>query len=160
MVPTSSVTDQFPARPSPSPRRDATSRRELARVPARLSLDGSSGRAHRLGGMPARWISFAVGLWLILSPLVLGYPNVAAVLHEVAMGLLVAVGTLAALEWPLARFAVTAPAVWLVMAAGRIDWGSSLVSSNELASGLAALALVLVPSGKVAADRAPAKMAA
>jgi hypothetical protein len=132
----------------------------LARAPARLSLDGYRGRAHRLGHMRARWVSFAVGLWLILSPLVLGYPNVSAVLHEVALGLLVCVATLAALEWPLARFAVTAPALWLVTAADRIDWGSRLVASNELACGLAALVLALVPSGKVAAARSPAKMAA
>jgi len=110
--------------------------------------------------MRARWASFAVGLWLILAPLVLGYASVAAVLHEVALGLLVCVATLAALEWPPARFALVAPALWLLAASDAIDWGSTAVAANEFASGLAVLLLALVPAGKVANARAPAKMAA
>ncbi len=110
--------------------------------------------------MRARWASFAVGLWLILAPLALGYPTVAAVLHEVALGLLVSVGALAALEWRAARFALVAPALWLLAASDAIDWGSTAVAANEFASGLAVLLLALVPTGKVANARAPAKMAA
>ena len=101
-----------------------------------------------------------VGLWLILAPLALGYPTVSAVLHEIALGLLVCVGTLAALEWPAVRFALTLPAAWLVTAADAVDWGSRTVTSNELACGITVLVLALVPSGKVAGARVPAKMAA
>ena len=108
--------------------------------------------------MRARWASFVVGLWLMLAPLVIGYPTVASVLHEVALGLLVCVAALAAMEWPLARVGLAVPAVWLLAAWDAIDWGSRAVAGNELACGLAILALALVPSGK-AAD-APAKMAA
>ncbi|GEJ56732.1 hypothetical protein AMYX_14730 [Anaeromyxobacter diazotrophicus] len=110
--------------------------------------------------MRARWATFAVGLWLMLAPLVLGYPTVAAVLHDVALGLLVSVGTLAALEWPLVRFALAAPAIWLLAAADALGFGSRTVTANELASGVAVLLLALVPSGKVAEARHPAKMAA
>jgi len=110
--------------------------------------------------MRARWASFGVGLWLILAPLVLGYPSVSAVLHEVALGMLVCVGTLAALEWPVARFALAVPAGWLLAAPDAISWGSRTVAANELASGVVVLLLALVPSGKVAGARAPAKMAA
>jgi hypothetical protein len=109
--------------------------------------------------MRARWVSFAVGLWLMLAPLILGYPTVASVLHEVALGLLVCVGTLAALEWPLLRFALAVPGAWLLAAADTLGWGSRLVTTNELVSGVAVLLLSLVPSGKVAVAR-PAKMAA
>ena len=108
----------------------------------------------------ARWASFGVGLWLLLAPLVLGYPSVAAVLHDVALGMLVCVGTLAALEWPLARFALVVPAVWLGVAGGVLDWGSTIVTTNEIASGVAVLLLALVPSSRIAAARAPAKLAA
>ncbi|HTP26366.1 MAG TPA: hypothetical protein VMK12_12005 [Anaeromyxobacteraceae bacterium] len=108
--------------------------------------------------MRARWTSFGVGLWLILAPLVLGYPVVSAVLHDVALGLLVCVGTLAALEWPTARFALTVPGLWLITAPDAVGWGSHLVLANELASGLAVLVLALIPSAKLAS--APAKMAA
>ncbi len=110
--------------------------------------------------MRARWASFVAGLWLIIAPLALGYPTVSAVLHEVALGLLVCVGTLAAMEWPAARFAMLGPAAWLLTAPDAIGWGSRMVTANELASGLAVLLLALVPSGKVAGARAPAKMAA
>lgn len=108
--------------------------------------------------MRARWASFAVGLWLILAPLVIGYPTVASVLHEVALGLLVCVVALAAMEWPLARIGLAFPALWLLAASDAIGWGSRGVARNELACGLAMLVLALVPSSKPAG--APAKMAA
>lgn len=107
--------------------------------------------------MRARWASFGVGVWLIFAPLVLGYPTALAVLHEVALGLLVCVATLAALEWPAARIALAAAAGWLLLASDAIDWGSSLVAANELASGIAVLALALVPGGKLAGARATAQ---
>jgi hypothetical protein len=108
--------------------------------------------------MRARWASFVIGLWLIIAPLALGYPTAASVLHDIALGLLVCVGALASMEWPLARIGLAIPAVWLLAAWDAIDWGSRAVAANELACGVATLALALVPSGK-AAD-APAKMAA
>jgi hypothetical protein len=107
-----------------------------------------------------RWASFATGLWLLLAPLVLGYASVAAVLHEVALGLLVCVATLAALEWPQARFALLGPAAWLLTAPQILSWAGGTVRENEIASGLVLLALTLVPSGKFAAARAPAKVVA
>lgn len=110
--------------------------------------------------MRARWASFAVGLWLILAPLLLGYRTVTAVLHDIALGLLVCVATLAALEWPRARVAAAVPALWLLAAAGLLPWSSRLVSSNEVLCGAVVLALALVPGGKVAGAHAPAKMAA
>lgn len=110
--------------------------------------------------MRARWATFAVGLWLMLAPLVLGYPTVAAVLHDVALGLLLCVGTLAALEWPPLRFALAAPAVWLLAAGDALGFGSRVASANELAAGVVVLLLALVPSGKVAEARTAAKMAA
>jgi hypothetical protein len=110
--------------------------------------------------MRARWASFVVGLWVILAPLVLGYTQVAAVLHDVALGLLVCVTALAALEWPLARFATALPAIWLMVAADAIAWDSRRVTANELACGLVVLGLALVPGPKVASARAPANMAA
>ena len=110
--------------------------------------------------MRARWASFAIGLWLLLAPLLLGYPTAVAVLHDIAIGLLVCVGTLAAMEWPAARFGLVLPAGWLIAAPDAIGWGSRQVAANELACGVLVLALAAVPSGKLASARAPAKMAA
>jgi len=96
--------------------------------------------------MPARWGSFAIGIGLILAPLLIGYPTPGAVLHDIAMGLLVCIGSLAALEWPRARFAMAAPALWLV-AAGRSS-GDGAAAAAELTAGGLLLALALVPSAR------------
>ena len=100
--------------------------------------------------MRARWASFGVGLWLVFAPLVLGHASAAAVLHDVALGLLVAVGALAALEWPVARFAQLVPALWL-LAAGRAEGlgGGDPAAANQLAAGLALAGLAAFPSGRL-----------
>lgn len=98
--------------------------------------------------MYARWGSLAVGLWLVLAPLILGYGSVAPILHDVAAGVLVCMATLAALEWPLARFALAAPALWLVVAARAGSDPEATVA--ELVSGAVLLVLALVPSARFA----------
>ena len=101
-----------------------------------------------LGCMYARWGSFAAGLGLMLAPLVVGYASAAAILHDVAMGVLVCVATLAALEWPLARFVLGAPAGWLHVA-GR-GAGERPVAIVELVAGALLLVLAVVPSARPA----------
>jgi hypothetical protein len=103
--------------------------------------------------MPARWGSFAIGLGLMLAPLVLGYRTPGAVVHDVALGLLVCIATLAALEWPRVRFALAAPAVWL-LASGRTS-PDAAAGGAELSAGGLLLALALVPSVRRAPRPAP-----
>jgi len=107
----------------------------------------------RFGCMPARWGSFAIGMGLIVAPLLLGYRSPGLVLHDVAMGLLVCVAALAAFEWPRARFAMAIPALWLV-AAGRGS-GDAAAATAELGAGGLLLALALVPSARRAPRPAP-----
>jgi hypothetical protein len=109
--------------------------------------------------MRARWATFGVGLWLILAPLVLGYANVVSVLHDVALGLLVAVVALAALEWPLARFGLLLPAAWLLAAPQAMGWAST-AAANERACGVVMILLALVPSRRLATAPTTAKVAA
>jgi hypothetical protein len=97
-----------------------------------------------LSRMAARWASFGVGLWLMLAPLVLGYGAIAPVLHGVLVGLLVCIVTLAAFEWPEARFAVGLPALWLAATAHlSADRAAAAV---EVVSSLLLALLSLVPS--------------
>ncbi len=98
--------------------------------------------------MYARWASFAIGLALMLAPLVVGYASLARILHDIAMGMLVCIATLAALEWPLARFVLAAPAVWLLLA-GRLapETGAAVA---EVASGALLLVLAAIPSARLA----------
>lgn len=96
--------------------------------------------------MYARWVSFAIGIALMLAPLVLGYGSVARILHDVAMGVLVCIATLAALEWPLARFVLAAPAIWLILAGrGAPEAGAA---ATELAAGALLLVLAAIPSAR------------
>ena len=98
--------------------------------------------------MVARWASFAVGVGLMLAPLVLGYGSVAPILHDVAMGSLACVVTLAALEWPRARFALLAPGIWLVALAPSAAERST--SAADLVAGSLLLALAAIPSAPLA----------
>ena len=96
--------------------------------------------------MSARWGSFAIGLALVLAPLVLGYRSAGAILHDVSIGLLVSVATLAALEWPRTRFAMALPALWLL----RVGRGATdgRAAAAEITAGALLLALALVPSSR------------
>ncbi len=94
--------------------------------------------------MYARWSSFAVGLGLMLAPLAVGYRSAGAILHDVALGLLVCVATLWALDFPPARFALALPAAWLAYAGhGRDDPGAAAVA---IVAGALLLVLSAIPS--------------
>jgi hypothetical protein len=97
--------------------------------------------------MYARWGTFAVGLGLVLAPLVLGYGAVAPILLHVAVGLLVCIATLAAFEWPMVRFALALPALGLVWSA-RTN-GDRSAAVVELASGVLLALLSLFPSARL-----------
>jgi hypothetical protein len=104
--------------------------------------------------MYARWASFGVGMWLLLAPLVLGYGSVAAILQGVAVGMLVCIATLAALEWPRARFGLAGLALWIALDARSA--ADTEAAAASLASGAVLFALSLVPSAR----RGPARSAA
>jgi len=93
--------------------------------------------------MYARWASFAIGLGLIFAPLVLGYQEVGPTLHDVALGLLVCILSIAALETPALRFLCAFPAGWLVIS-GRLSVDPA-VSFTELGGGLVLIVAALVP---------------
>jgi hypothetical protein len=103
--------------------------------------------------MVARWCSFGVGIGLMLAPLVVGYGSVAPILRDVAVGTLVCVVTLAALEWPRARLALAAPAAWLLLA-GRTSPETGAAVVNVVAGALL-LVLAAFPSARHARTALP-----
>jgi hypothetical protein len=103
--------------------------------------------------MCLRWASFAVGLGLLLAPLALGYGSVAPILHDVAIGSLVCIATLAALERPRARFALAPPAAWLVVSARTSSDPAAAVA--DLVAGALLLVLVAVPRARPAPPALP-----
>jgi hypothetical protein len=96
--------------------------------------------------MYARWASFAVGLWLMLAPLVLGYRAVGPILHDVAMGLLVCIATLAALSGRARSSRSKAPRSG---SCSSRDAGDRLAATAELSGGALLVLLALVPSARL-----------
>jgi hypothetical protein len=95
--------------------------------------------------MFVRWGTFAVGLGLMLAPLAVGYASAGAVLHDVALGLLVCAASVVALGRRPARYALAAPAVWL-MAVAR-DRADARAAIPPLAAGAILLVLAALPRG-------------
>jgi hypothetical protein len=108
--------------------------------------------------MRARWASFVVGMWLILAPLVIGYDQVAAILHDVALGLVVCVLALAAMNRSALRFALAAPGIWLMCAVRLLGPGGA-ASKTDLAAGAALVFLAPLAGGRMAHEKRPARMA-
>lgn len=98
--------------------------------------------------MYARWGTFAVGLGLVFAPLVLGYRSVAPILHDVIMGSLVCIATLAAFERPRARFVLFAPALWLIGFAPSASEHAATLA--ELVGGALLLVLAAIPGVRLA----------
>jgi hypothetical protein len=93
--------------------------------------------------MYGRWGTFAIGIGLILAPVVIGYPEVTSILHDVAMGLLACVLSLAALETPALRYLSFLPAGWLIWTGHRAAHAG--VSRVELLAGALLVAASLLP---------------
>jgi hypothetical protein len=97
--------------------------------------------------MYARWSTFAVGLGLVLAPLLLGYQEVGAILLDVTVGVLACVLSLAARELPGLRFLALLPAAWLLWSGHAASDASALQA--EVAGGALLAVAALVPRARV-----------
>jgi hypothetical protein len=97
--------------------------------------------------MYARWGTFAIGMGLMLAPLLAGYQDAGAILHDITLGLLVCVLTLAALETPPARFLLLAPAAWLLWTGAR--GGEPAAASAEVLAGALLVVGSLLPRARL-----------
>ncbi|WP_224240597.1 SPW repeat domain-containing protein [Hyalangium gracile] len=101
--------------------------------------------------MWARWLSFVLGVWLFVAPLVLGYAERAARLNESLVGLAVAVVALLAASRPALRFVNIALGGWLLLAPLLLGYGdSTLPTAHDIILG------VLIICASVLAGQAPA----
>lgn len=114
---------------------------------------------HMVRGVRTRWVSFGLGMWLILAPLFFGYDQVAAILHDVALGLIVCVVALAAIERPVIRFLVAAPGIWLLCAQQLLQFGRA-ASRTEIAVGILLMIIAPLPAGRMAQQQRPARITA
>jgi hypothetical protein len=107
--------------------------------------------------MAARWGTFAIGLGLLLAPLVLGYASAAAILRDVSVGTLVCVAALAALQWPRVRAVNVLGALWLLLAARRTS--DARPAAVELGAAVLLVAASLLPRARRAETIAGAQRA-
>ncbi len=109
--------------------------------------------------MFARWGTFAIGMGLVVAPLAVGYQQIGPILHDVAIGLVICILALAALETPALRFLNALPAAWLVWT-GLLGTGSR-ADLAEIVGGALLVVAVLVPRARVRlAERGRAGMRA
>jgi hypothetical protein len=101
--------------------------------------------------MLARWGTFSVGLGLIFAPLVFAYPEIGPILHDVAIGMVVCILALAALENPSLRFLSALPAAWLIWI-GRLAGGAG-AGLVEIAGGALLVASLLLPRARLGSER-------
>jgi hypothetical protein len=96
--------------------------------------------------MAARWGTFAIGLGLLLAPLVAGYASAAAILQDVSVGTLVCVAALAALQWPRVRAVNLLAALYLAYSARRT--ADARAAGVDLAAAALLLGVSLLPRAR------------
>ncbi|WP_224371489.1 SPW repeat protein [Hyalangium versicolor] len=102
--------------------------------------------------MWARWLSFVLGVWLFIAPLVFAYPERAARFNELIVGLAVAIVALCAASRPALRFVNVALGGWLLLAPLLLGYGdSTLPTAHDIIVG------VLVICMSVLSGQAPAR---
>lgn len=100
--------------------------------------------------MYVRWATFAIGFGLVMAPMVIGYEQVGPTLHDVAIGCVICILALAALENPALRFLQTLPAAWLMWTGAFAEPPTQL---TEIAAGALLVAAALVPRARLAPER-------
>jgi hypothetical protein len=101
--------------------------------------------------MWARWLSFVLGVWLFIAPLVLDYAERAARLNEILVGLAVAIVALIAASLPALRFVNVALGGWLLLAPLMLGYGdSTLPTAHDIILG------VLIICASIMSSQGPA----
>ena len=87
--------------------------------------------------MWARWMSFVLGVWLFIAPLVFHYAEPAARFNEIIVGLAVAIVALLAASRPALRYINIALGGWLLLAPLLLGYGdSTLPTAHDIIIGV------------------------
>jgi general stress protein CsbA len=102
--------------------------------------------------MWARWVSFVLGVWLFVAPLVFHYTERAARLNEFVVGLAVAIVSLVAASRPALRFVNMALGGWLLLAPLLLGYGdSTLPTAHDIITGVLIICAAVMSSQDTAA---------
>jgi hypothetical protein len=102
--------------------------------------------------MWARWLSFFLGVWLFIAPLVFDYAQRAARFNEFFVGLAVAIVALIAASLPALRFVNVVLGAWLLLAPLALGYGdTTLPTAHDIILGVLIIcASILSAQGPVA----------
>jgi hypothetical protein len=93
------------------------------------------------------WLSFILGVWLFIAPLVFNYAEPAARLNEAIVGLAVAIVSVLASSVPPLRFVNVALGGWLMLAPNLFDYGDrTLPTAHEIILGGLIICASLAPT--------------
>jgi len=101
--------------------------------------------------MWSRWLSFTLGVWLFIAPLVFNYAQRIARLNEAIVGLAVAIVSVLAASTPALRYVNVALGGWLLLAPNLLGYGSSaLPTAHNIVLGALIICASLAPTAKPA----------
>jgi hypothetical protein len=96
--------------------------------------------------MWSRWLSFVLGVWLFIAPLLFQYAEPAARFNEAIVGLAVAIVALLSSSVPALRFVSIALGGWLLLAPNLLGYGdSALPTAHEIIIGALIICSALAP---------------
>jgi hypothetical protein len=94
-----------------------------------------------------RWISLAVGIWVFISAFV--WPHTAGEQTNTwILGVLIVIGSLAAMQMPNVRYLNTLFAIWLFFATLVITHSQAGTLWSNLLSAIVVFVMSLIPSGE------------
>jgi len=99
--------------------------------------------------MWTRWLSFTLGVWLFIAPLIFNYASRTARLNEALVGMAVAIVSVLASSAPALRYVNVALGGWLMLAPNLLGYGSSALPTahNIILGGLIICASVAPTMG-------------
>lgn len=99
--------------------------------------------------MWTRWLSFVLGVWLFIAPLVFNYTELVARLNSAIVGLAVVVVSMLASSAPALRFVNVALGGWLLLAPNLLGYGGdALPTAHDIVLGALIVCASLAPTAQ------------
>jgi hypothetical protein len=99
--------------------------------------------------MWTRWLSFTLGVWLFIAPLVFNYSEPAARFNSAIVGLAVAIVSVLASSAPPLRFVNVALGAWLLLAPNLLGYGGSgLPTAHDIVLGALIICASVAPTAQ------------
>lgn len=99
--------------------------------------------------MWTRWLSFVLGVWLFVSPLVFNYAEPSARFNSAIVGLAVAIVSMLASSAPKLRYVNVALGGWMLLAPNLLGYGGSgLPTAHDIVLGALIICVAVGPTAQ------------